>query len=288
MYMIIQTALVAKEIFLKELGSVIPRLQDEKTLPVLTSFAMDSTTLYSWVWLLSSGNCLYLSFTFHDWKIGLLSGYPEKLEVINDSQIFEQGGVVLELCSSWELPIEDGDWFSLMGGTYVVKMSEMIVVSMVDKFRFVHDCGNWVISGCRVAVILCNWELSRENTGMRQLYVWRDFFVEGKFHKKVKQWVMSIPENANELSKNCWSYFDYPVEQSEIEEYVESSDDDYSVKCSVYEFFGGKKLVRISKLTVPRAETAVELDVYGVFGILRGNSVADQDDFIRETDFCGH
>ena len=34
MYMIIQTALVAKEIFLKELGSVIPRLQDEKTLPV--------------------------------------------------------------------------------------------------------------------------------------------------------------------------------------------------------------------------------------------------------------
>ncbi len=184
MYMIIQTALVAKEIFLKELGSVIPRLQDEKTLPVLTSFAMDSTTLYSWVWLLSSGNCLYLSFTFHDWKIGLLSGYPAKLEVINDSQIFEQGGVVLELCSSWELPIEDGDWFSLMGGTYVVKMSEMIVVSMVDKFRFVHDCGNWVISGCRVAVILCNWELSRENTGMRQLYVWRDFFVEGKFHKK--------------------------------------------------------------------------------------------------------
>lgn len=125
MYMIIQTALVAKEIFLKELGSVIPRLQDEKTLPVLTSFAMDSTTLYSWVWLLSSGNCLYLSFTFHDWKIGLLSGYPTKL-------------------------------------------------------------------------------------------------------------------------------------------------------------------VRISKLTVPRAETAVELDVYGVFGILRGNSVADQDDFIRETDFCGH
>lgn len=47
---------------------------------------------------------------------------------------------------------------------------------------------------------------------------------------------MSIPEDANELSKNCWSYFDYPVEQSEIEEYVESSDDDYSVKCSVYEF----------------------------------------------------
>ena len=221
-----------------------------------------------------------------DWLIP--SGLTTKLEVVNDSQIFEQGGVVLELCSSWELPIEDGDWFSLMGGTYVVKMSEMIVVSMVDKFRFVHDCGNWVISGCRVAVILCNWELSRENTGMRQLYVWRDFFVEGKFHKKVKQWVMSIPEDANELSKNCWSYFDYPVEQSEIEEYVESSDDDYSVKCSVYEFFGGKKLVRISKLTVPRAETAVELDVYGVFGILRGNSVADQDDFIRETDFCGH
>lgn len=98
---------------------------------------------------------------------------------------------------------------------------------------------------------------------------------------------MSIPEDANELSKTVGAISTIRLSNPRLRNML-------SLQMTIIPSnvrstnFRRKKLVRISKLTVPRAETAVELDVYGVFGILRGNSVADQDDFIRETDFCGH